>query len=74
MRRLGLPPDARKFLPHVTLARLRGASDHDVARHIASLGLFRRRRFEAHEIVLFAAREPAGGPPYERLARYPLGT
>ena len=26
MRRLGLPPEGRKFVPHVTLARLRDAS------------------------------------------------
>src|SRR5829696_3098658 len=35
IRRAGLPPEKRKFHPHVTLARLRDASSIDVAGYIA---------------------------------------
>jgi RNA 2',3'-cyclic 3'-phosphodiesterase len=31
MQRFGLDPEGRKFTPHVTLARLRDASNQDVA-------------------------------------------
>ena len=31
----GLPPDARKFAPHVTIARMRGAALADPARHVS---------------------------------------
>ncbi len=31
MRRLGAPPEARKYAPHVTLARLRGSNAASVA-------------------------------------------
>jgi 2'-5' RNA ligase len=35
IRRLGLPPETRKFVPHVSLARLRHASTLDVAEYLA---------------------------------------
>src|SRR3954453_16998813 len=36
----GLPPEKRKFLPHVTLARLRDTLAADVAGYIATRGRF----------------------------------
>src|SRR6201990_959826 len=35
MQRLGLDPEGRKFTPHVTLARLPGASSQDVAHYLS---------------------------------------
>ncbi|MBI3434017.1 MAG: RNA 2',3'-cyclic phosphodiesterase, partial [Proteobacteria bacterium] len=35
MRRIGLDPDARKYTPHVTLARLRGATSREVAEYLS---------------------------------------
>jgi 2'-5' RNA ligase len=32
LQRAGLPPEGRKFMPHVTLARLRGVGPEEVAR------------------------------------------
>ena len=40
VRRVGLPPEKRKFTPHVTLARLRDASPIDVADYFATRGHF----------------------------------
>src|SRR5882757_2232179 len=34
MQRIGLDPEGRKFTPHVTLARLRDASNQDVADYL----------------------------------------
>ena len=38
MQRVGLEPEGRKFTPHVTLARLRDASSHDVAEYLSTRG------------------------------------
>lgn len=73
VRRVGLPPERRKFTPHVTLARLRDASPIDVAGYIATRGHFPRLTFAARRFVLFSARESTGGGPYVVEAAYPLG-
>jgi 2'-5' RNA ligase len=41
MRRIGLEPEGRKFTPHVTLARLRNSSSHQVAENFLARGHFR---------------------------------
>lgn len=72
-RRLGLPPEKRKFTPHVTLARLRDASPIAVADYLAMRGRFHRQRFMARRFVLFSSRDSVGGGPYVVEAAYPLG-
>ena len=72
-RRAGLEPETRKFTPHVTLARLRGASSHEVAGYIAERGLLPHLSFTAERFVLYSARESVGGGPYVVEAAYPLG-
>jgi len=73
MRRIGLPPEPRKFTPHVTLARLRATPADAVAHYIAERGLFAARRFEARRFVLYSSRASTGGGPYRIEAAYPLG-
>jgi 2'-5' RNA ligase len=73
MRRIGIPPEPRKFTPHVTLARLRDASAPAVAAYLSARGYFFSRRFEASRFVLFSARASTGGGPYVVEAAYPLG-
>jgi RNA 2',3'-cyclic 3'-phosphodiesterase len=73
MRRVGLPPEKRKFTPHVTLARLRDTAPEDVAHYIATHGHFPRLTFTASRYVLYSARESTGGGPYVVEAAYPLG-
>lgn len=73
MRRVGMPPETRKFTPHVTLARLgRNARSRDVADWIALRGLFMSRTFLVPEFVLFSAKESVGGGPYLVEETYPL--
>jgi RNA 2',3'-cyclic 3'-phosphodiesterase len=74
MRRIGIPPEPRKFTPHVTLARLRDASAGAVAAYLAARGFFSSRRFEATRFVLFSARASTGGGPYVVEAAYPLSS
>ena len=64
MQRFGLDPEGRKFIPHVTLARLRDASNRDVADYLSVRGYFPTRSFMASRFVLFSARASVGGGPY----------
>jgi 2'-5' RNA ligase len=73
MRRIGIPPEPRKFMPHVTLARLRAASAMAVADYLGARGYFPNRTFEADRFVLFSSRASTGGGPYVIEAAYPLG-
>ena len=63
-KRLGLPADQRKFVPHVTLARLKNAKPADVAHYLALRGGFRSRDFKAERFGLFSSRDSVGGGPY----------
>ena len=64
MQRVGLDPEGRKFTPHVTLARLRDASNQDVADYLSVRGYFPTRVFTASRFVLFSSRASTGGGPY----------
>jgi RNA 2',3'-cyclic 3'-phosphodiesterase len=61
---LGLPPDPRKFAPHVTLARLKDPELPSLHRFIASHNLYKSRVFEVARFVLFSSRPSRGGGPY----------
>lgn len=72
MRRVGLEPEGRKYTPHVTLARLRDSSCHQVADYLSARHLLRSRAFQVDRFVLFSARASVGGGPYVIEADYPL--
>ncbi|SHO65262.1 2'-5' RNA ligase [Pseudoxanthobacter soli DSM 19599] len=72
LQRLGLPPEGRKFTPHITLARLRGTSPREVADWLALRGGFEVPPFIAPRFVLFSARASVGGGPYLVEEAFPL--
>lgn len=72
LQRSGLPPDGRKFVPHVSLARLRGTAAGEVARYIAEAGRFEPLSFPVARFVLFSSRDSVGGGPYVVEQTYPL--
>ena len=72
MRRVGLDPEARKYTPHVTLARLRDTSSFEVAEYLSARGAFRSPPFSVSRFVLFSSRSSVGGGPYVVEAAYPL--
>jgi 2'-5' RNA ligase len=72
MQRVGLEPEGRKYTPHVTLARLRDASSHDVADYLATRHPFRPAPFRVSRFVLYSSRASVGGGPYVIEAAYPL--
>jgi 2'-5' RNA ligase len=72
MQRLGLLPEGRKYMPHITLARLRESSSQQVATYLAERGSYRTPLFDVSGFVLFSARASVGGGPYLVEASYPL--
>jgi 2'-5' RNA ligase len=72
MQRLGLEPEGRKFIPHVTLARLRESSSRDVAEYLSTRGPVFGSSFHVSRFVLFSSRSSVGGGPYVVEADYPL--
>ena len=72
MQRVGLEPEGRKYIPHVTLARLRDSSSRQVADFLSMRGGFRSLTFKVSRFVLFSSRASVGGGPYVVEASYPL--
>lgn len=72
LQQIGLPPDGRKFIPHVTLARLKGVSAGDAARFMAEAARFAPLGFTAGRFVLYSSRDSTGGGPYVIEQAYPL--
>jgi 2'-5' RNA ligase len=72
MQRMGFEPEGRKYIPHVTLARLRDTSSRKVADYLAMRAAFRSPVFFVARFVLFSSRASTGGGPYVVEAAYPL--
>lgn len=71
-QRIGLPPDPRKFMPHVTLARLRNSRLDDVVHYLSGRGDFRTSAFTVGRFVLMSSKESVGGGPYIAEETFPL--
>jgi 2'-5' RNA ligase len=71
-QRLGLPSDPRKFMPHVTLARLRNSSPEEVALYLSARGNFSAASFKVGRFVLMSSRDSVGGGPYIVEEAWPL--
>lgn len=66
MQRLGLPPDPRRFTPHVTIGRCRNLSPDAMAQYLSHSGFAAPNlEFTPHRFVLYSARESRGGGPYQ---------
>ena len=72
LQRAGLPPEGRKFVPHVPRARLRGGNPVELARFIAEAGRFEPLSFHVGRFVLFSSKHSIGGGPYVVEQSYPL--
>jgi 2'-5' RNA ligase len=71
-QRLGVAPDPRKFMPHVTLARLRNTSPVEVANYLSARGNFSAAPFRVGRFVLMSSRDSVGGGPYIVEEAWPL--
>lgn len=70
--RTGLPPESRKFAPHVTLARLRDPESAPLARFLAEHAQFRADPLPVSHFSLIASFPTKAGSVYEDQADYPL--
>ena len=68
----GAPADRRKFVPHVTLARLKGTGPQTVAGWLGAQARFRSTAFRVTEFVLFDSRLGREAAHYTPLAEFPL--
>jgi|SRR5690606_22066999 2'-5' RNA ligase len=71
-QRLGLPADPRKFVPHVTVARLRHSNPVEVAHYLSARGNFSTVPFTVGRFVLMSSRDSVGGGPYVVEEAWPL--
>jgi 2'-5' RNA ligase len=75
-RRAGLAPEARRFVPHVTLGRFPPpppAQSMALERAVAEGAGFRAGPFPVTGMVLYESRRLPQGPRYQPLAAYPFG-
>jgi RNA 2',3'-cyclic 3'-phosphodiesterase len=70
--RAGLAPEGRKFSPHLTLARLHGASERAVASFLAQNGLLRCDPFAVPAFHLFSSALSSKRAVHRCEATYPL--
>jgi RNA 2',3'-cyclic 3'-phosphodiesterase len=70
--RAGLPPEPRKFSPHVTLARLRDPRRHELQDYLAAHAQFRAEPLRVDRFSLIASYPTKAGSVYEDQADYEL--
>lgn len=72
LTRIGLPPEPRKFAPHVTLARLQNPPLDKLAEFLAAHAGFRAEPLPVEAFSLIASYPTKAGSVYEDQADYPL--
>ncbi len=70
--RAGLPPEKRKFKPHVTLARFKSNPGVKMQNFLAEYALFRAKPFKVESFTLYSSFLSANGAIYRPEAEYPL--
>jgi RNA 2',3'-cyclic 3'-phosphodiesterase len=70
--RAGLPPEPRRFAPHVTLARLRNIAPPEIAAFLAASAQFRAAPLAVDGFDLIASLQTKAGSVYEDQANYRL--
>jgi 2'-5' RNA ligase len=72
VQRVGLPPEERKFSPHVTLARLRGAPRERVITFLAAHALYTSAPFDVNTFILYSSTLTPKGSLYRPERAYAL--
>ncbi|MBA3545036.1 MAG: RNA 2',3'-cyclic phosphodiesterase [Nannocystis sp.] len=74
LRTVDVTPDARKFIPHVTLARTADSPVAAIVAYISDHVLFRSETFRVEELFLYSSVRTSKGSHYRREAGFPLRT
>jgi 2'-5' RNA ligase len=72
LRRAGVPPDTRRYSPHLTLARLKQPDLARIQGYLAANALFRAPPIPVERFSLIASYPTKSGAIYEDQADYPL--
>jgi RNA 2',3'-cyclic 3'-phosphodiesterase len=72
-RRCGLEPDGHKFLPHVTLARLKGTASGHVMDFLTDHALYAGTPFAVEGFILYSSHMTPKGSLYRAEKAYRLG-
>lgn len=70
--RVGLEPEERRFMPHITLGRLRDTPLQRVSSFLAHNNMFRAGPVPVDSFSLFSSFRKPEGPIYREEAEYPL--
>jgi 2'-5' RNA ligase len=70
--RVGLPPEPRKFKPHITLARFKRNPGARLQTYLADHNLLRAGPIAMESFELYSSFTSAGGAIYRVEASYPL--
>ena len=72
IRNAGLPPEPRKYKPHVTIAYLHGTFDTEVAHFLQDASAFRTAPFWVDHFAMYSSHSTRAGSHYREQAVYPL--
>jgi len=72
IRRVGQPQDAHKFMPHVTVARLRNPESGKMIEWLANHALFTGPEFRIDAFNLYSSKLTSDGSVYAVEREYPL--
>ncbi|MGB8365847.1 MAG: RNA 2',3'-cyclic phosphodiesterase [Rhizomicrobium sp.] len=72
LQRAGLPPEGRKFVPHVTLAYLKGSAKGRVMDFLADHALYASVPFEVAGFILYSSVRTPNGSLYRAERAYRL--
>ncbi len=72
LQRAGLPPERRKYIPHVTLARLKGTPEGRVMDFLADHALYASTPFNVEAFTLYSSKVTSDGSLYRAERAYRL--
>ena len=72
LRHCGVPPERRKFHPHITLARLMNSSPHRVAQFLSQNSRLKSMPFIVRELTLYSSVLSPKGAVHTIEEQYPL--
>ena len=72
LQRIGLEPDGRKYTPHVTLARLKGAQKGRVVDFLTDHALYASGEFAVDGFILYSSKMTSDGSIYRAEKAYRL--
>ena len=72
LRQLEIPVEQRKFIPHITIARVKGCDNSEIGRFIVENNLFKHVGMPVNEFHLYSSHKQHPFPEYRIEATFPL--